>query len=364
VVSGEEDSRAGAREELLLLSGFTGKEDDLAVGVTYFGKRYLIPALGRWASADPLAVHVPGSADLNLYAYVHGRLLSATDPTGLTAVENQGAEGAPAAGDGTQPPVEEAPGVAVTPPPAATKSGAEGASSGKTGDSAPSSPQPVVKASPGGARGASGGIGNPLGGPTPAPPVGGGRGAAGATAGDVRKTIADQQGQRAFEAARSAAPNPFVGRSEYLGEPGKILIEGLALEGLVGEMGALDISGERVAASGIRENKSVGDAFSASVGNDLRASGLEVQSEVTIKTASGVRVRMDHLVRPPGGKIECVECKASDTAPLTKNQKVAFPEIARTGAVVVGKGKPGFPGGTRIPPGPVTVVRPKQEPPP
>jgi RHS repeat-associated protein len=83
VVSGEEDSRAGAREELLLLSGFTGKEDDLAVGVTYFGKRYLVPALGRWASADPLAVHVPGQADLNLYAYVRAQVLRATDPTGL-----------------------------------------------------------------------------------------------------------------------------------------------------------------------------------------------------------------------------------------------------------------------------------------
>jgi hypothetical protein len=51
--------------------------------VTYFGKRYLIPALGRWASADPLAVHSPGSADLNVYAYVRGQLLRATDPTGL-----------------------------------------------------------------------------------------------------------------------------------------------------------------------------------------------------------------------------------------------------------------------------------------
>jgi hypothetical protein len=34
-------------------------------------------------SADPLAVHSPGKADLNVYAYVHGRVLVATDPTGL-----------------------------------------------------------------------------------------------------------------------------------------------------------------------------------------------------------------------------------------------------------------------------------------
>src|SRR5207244_1794813 len=40
-------------------------------------------ALGRWTSADPLAVHSLGAADLNLYAYVHGRVLAATDPLGL-----------------------------------------------------------------------------------------------------------------------------------------------------------------------------------------------------------------------------------------------------------------------------------------
>ena len=34
-------------------------------------------------SADPLAVHAAGQADLNVYAYVHGSLLRATDPVGL-----------------------------------------------------------------------------------------------------------------------------------------------------------------------------------------------------------------------------------------------------------------------------------------
>ena len=58
----------------------------------YFGARYLNPQLGRWISADPLAVHAPGKADLNLYAYVHGRVLVAVDPVGLQ-------EAAPAASD-------------------------------------------------------------------------------------------------------------------------------------------------------------------------------------------------------------------------------------------------------------------------
>ncbi|CAN5181222.1 hypothetical protein BH09MYX1_BH09MYX1_43600 [soil metagenome] len=62
---------------------FTGKEEDAEVGLDYFGKRYLAVGLHRWLSADPLAVHSPGEADLNLYAYVHGAVLKATDPMGL-----------------------------------------------------------------------------------------------------------------------------------------------------------------------------------------------------------------------------------------------------------------------------------------
>ncbi len=84
-------SGAGGCGESLLSLVFTGKEDDLEGGVTYFGKRYLIPALGTWASPDPLAVHSPGKADLNLYAYVSGQLLRAVDPVGL-----EGEGGAPA----------------------------------------------------------------------------------------------------------------------------------------------------------------------------------------------------------------------------------------------------------------------------
>jgi RHS repeat-associated protein len=63
--------------------GFTGKEADVEVGLTYFGKRYLVPSTGRWLSPDPLALHVPGKADLNLYAYVRGRVFTSVDPWGL-----------------------------------------------------------------------------------------------------------------------------------------------------------------------------------------------------------------------------------------------------------------------------------------
>jgi RHS repeat-associated protein len=73
--------------------GFTGKEEDVEVGLIYFGKRFLSPTLGRWVSPDPLAVHEAGKADYNLYAYVSGAVLRAIDPLGM-AGEDAGAGGA------------------------------------------------------------------------------------------------------------------------------------------------------------------------------------------------------------------------------------------------------------------------------
>jgi len=70
---------------------FTGKEEDAEVGLTYFGKRYLNAYLGRWISADPLAIHAPGEADLNVYAYVSGGILKNVDPLGLEEDQTQNA---------------------------------------------------------------------------------------------------------------------------------------------------------------------------------------------------------------------------------------------------------------------------------
>src|SRR5690606_34668661 len=86
----------GARETFLVdsetatapeVAGFTGKEADEEVGVVYFGERYLIPRLGRWASPDPLHVHAVGGGEaLNSYHYVGGEMLAARDPIGLATV--------------------------------------------------------------------------------------------------------------------------------------------------------------------------------------------------------------------------------------------------------------------------------------
>jgi RHS repeat-associated protein len=80
--STESDYRPGRWSDFREDYRFTGKEEDVEVGLQYFGKRFLSPQLGRWVSADPLAVHQAGS-DLNLYAYVHGSVLRAVDPLGL-----------------------------------------------------------------------------------------------------------------------------------------------------------------------------------------------------------------------------------------------------------------------------------------
>jgi RHS repeat-associated protein len=69
---------AGYREDYR----FTGKEEDVEVGATYFGARYYSPYLGRFMSADPLWIHAAGG-DSNPYAYVGGMLSHATDPFGL-----------------------------------------------------------------------------------------------------------------------------------------------------------------------------------------------------------------------------------------------------------------------------------------
>jgi RHS repeat-associated protein len=117
---------------------FTGKEEDVEVGLTYFGKRFLNPLLGRWMSPDPLEVHSPGEADGNLYAYVSGKALTAIDPLGLVAQQSQRT---PDTKDGT---IQFDPNRSAQPPPRAkptpAPSGGGGGESDGGGGAAPSGP--------------------------------------------------------------------------------------------------------------------------------------------------------------------------------------------------------------------------------
>ncbi len=117
-------------------------------------------------------------------------------------------------------------------------------------------------------------------------------------------------------------------------------------------------SGAR-APTGLQVNKAAGDAWSRAVGAELQATYEIAVPEITVRTQTGARTRLDWVTRDGSGTIRCIECKASSSAPLTRGQAAAHPEIAQTGALVVGKGKPGVPGGTAIPPTRVEVRRPK-----
>jgi RHS repeat-associated protein len=112
------------------------------------------------------------------------------------------------------------------------------------------------------------------------------------------------------------------------------------------------------AASTIERNAANGAAFEKSVVAATKTD-INVAEQVTLKTESGVKTRMDVVSTKASGEIRLQEAKSSATAPLTKNQQLAHPEIGKTGATVVGQGKPGYPGGAKIPPTKVDVVRPQ-----
>jgi filamentous hemagglutinin len=113
-----------------------------------------------------------------------------------------------------------------------------------------------------------------------------------------------------------------------------------------------------IATLNVQDNKAKGDAFENEMLDSLNSQYPNTGQQVTVKVGDGTRTRIDIMTRDENGTIGCVECKSSETAPLTPNQTKAFPQIESDGGVIVGKGKPGFPGGTVIPPTKVNIVRP------
>jgi hypothetical protein len=112
--------------------------------------------------------------------------------------------------------------------------------------------------------------------------------------------------------------------------------------------------------STIGNNAAKGAQFEETVGVQLSQEGHSgLGAQVTIKADNGVRTRLDFISNDKNGNVALTEAKSSSTARLTKNQKLAYPSIAENGGVVMGQGKPGFPGGTRIPPTQVNIIRPK-----
>ena len=124
---------------------------------------------------------------------------------------------------------------------------------------------------------------------------------------------------------------------------------------------ATDTTDAEKKAKQLAENKAKGSRFETDVlNNDIKPASQKTAQQITVQTDSGTKTRMDIVAQDSNGSIRCIECKSSPTAPLTKNQQKAFPEIEQSGGTIVGKGKPGFEGGTRIPPTKVEIIRPKE----
>lgn len=82
--------------------------------------------------------------------------------------------------------------------------------------------------------------------------------------------------------------------------------------------------------------------------------------QITIKTNNDTKFRIDAMASDPvTGKLILEEYKSSLLAPLTKNQKIGFPELTQSGGRIIGKGKGVFVGGTKIPPEvDIQIIRP------
>ena len=111
-------------------------------------------------------------------------------------------------------------------------------------------------------------------------------------------------------------------------------------------------------ASNIADNAKAGKAFEQQAVSAVKKEQTGVVEQLTVKAQSGTKVRLDAAGKDASGNVALTEAKGSATAGLTKNQKKGFPEIQQGGATVVGKGRPGYPPGTQIPPTPVRVIRP------
>jgi len=123
-------------------------------------------------------------------------------------------------------------------------------------------------------------------------------------------------------------------------------------------LGATGAAGAAAEVPQVTRNAVQGAVFQNQVAADTALTDTNVVQNITVRTQSGVRTQIDVVSTNSAGNVVLQEAKSSAKAPLTPNQTAAHPEIAQTGATVVGKGKPPYVGGTQIPPTPVKVVRP------
>ena len=109
----------------------------------------------------------------------------------------------------------------------------------------------------------------------------------------------------------------------------------------------------------LEQNKQRGAVFESLKLKEFSRIYSNSQTQITIRTASGTRTRVDAIGYDEKNKIVIHEFKSSATARLTKNQEIAFDEIRQSGGIIVGRGKGAFRGEILIPAEThVKVIRP------
>ncbi|CUB50802.1 Putative ribonuclease YwqJ [Bacillus subtilis] len=174
---------------------------------------------------------------------------------------------------------------------------------------------------------------------------------------DVRRVtegVDPDTGEKLSWWERSLAGVMVVAGITPIGKGVKILKSGKKVANALDAAAQLEKKRETLA-----KNTKAGDVFEKEMEAIIRKEKVqsELNNQVTIMTKSGVRTRLDIAGKDIDGKIDLIELKSSPTAPLTKNQKKAFPEIEESGAIVRSRSKPPFEYLEEIPPTKVTVIR-------
>jgi hypothetical protein len=157
------------------------------------------------------------------------------------------------------------------------------------------------------------------------------------------------------ETSVTASPNaPVSDAAREAGSTGSLTAED--------EPSAADQLSARRAAQ-LKVNNAAGAAYETATEAELSSLGPEefdFGRQLTVEVPSGDRTRLDFMTRNRvTGEIGCLECKSSSTAQTRPRQTAVFAEMLQHGATIVGKGKPGFPGGMKIPPTRVEFRRPR-----
>lgn len=111
----------------------------------------------------------------------------------------------------------------------------------------------------------------------------------------------------------------------------------------------------------LEENKNTGEKAESNRYKAVKKEDPTAQKQISMRaynddgSLSDKRIRLDILGKNGGNEV-----KGSETATFTPGQKTEYPKLIKNGGVIVGKGKPGYPGGKSYGPGDlqINVTRP------